>query len=555
MRVSRPGTPGRSGSGFRSVAGGQGADKLALPANWRPVVLIAILCLAALLRLQNIDQPFIDYADWRQTSVAMMAENFLRDNPNILYPQTSWDGPGPSYQGREFQTVSYIASLLYRVVGVHDWVGRLVAVVFGLWGIFALYRLVSLVWDETRGLVAAAVLAVMPGAIFVDRSFLPDPAMVALVTTSVWLWVKYLLTDRFSVLLLAGFFGTWGFLTKLPGLVIGVPLLYCTASILSQRNEFTARRLARIAATAVCVLVPVVAYYLWAYHLSRTHPPYHFAGGGNWVWDHGVSAWLARDYFLDKLWWALDRWHWSKHVMLMVMVGILIPPGPASATSGSLAAPWTFHWWMVAMVIYYLIGAHEMLTNIWNLHLANPAAAALSANALVVVAGWGSRLLSRLTFDAARLGRLLAAIAIVAAVALVARAGQFRLPAMYSPGWKPGPNYDLGMGLRSVARSDDFVVVVAAATFEPVAIYYSGRKGWTFPPLWIDREWHGGGIPPDDVAIALFEELRHRGATLFGIARNRLDRIEIENPGLLAHLEATAERVADTPEYLIFRLD
>lgn len=543
----------RTSSGS-AAAVGHGAGEQTLTSTWRPVLLIAILCIAALLRLENIGQPFIDYADWRQTSTAMMAENFLRDNPNILYPQTSWDGPGPSYQGREFQTVSYIASLLYRVVGVHDWIGRLVAVVFGLWGIFALYRLVSLVWDESRGLVAAAVLAVMPGAVFVDRSFLPDPAMVALVTTSFWLWVKYLRTDRIGVLLLSVLVGTLGILTKLPGLIIGVPILYCTASILYQRNRITARRLALILCAVIGVLVPVVAYYLWAYHLSKTHPPFHFAGGGNWVWDHGLSAWWNEVYFLGTLSWALDRWHWTKHVMLMVAVGLIVSPPGAGARHGGIRAPWIFHWWMLAMVIYYLIGAKELLTNIWNLHLANPAAAALSANALVTIAGWGSRQFDRLPFDASRLGRLLAAAAVVTAVALVASAGQSRLGAMYAPPWNSVPNYELGLGLRRVARPDDLVVVVAAATVEPVAIYYSGRKGWAFPPLWPEVGWYGDKLPPDDESILLYEELRARGATLFGIAGTRRDGIETENPRFLAHLEATAERLADTSEYLIFRL-
>ena len=71
-----------------------------------------------------------------------MADNFYDTNWNIFYPEVSWGGDGPNYQGREFQTVSYLAALLYVIVGQQDWVGRSVAVMFGLWGIFALYQLV-----------------------------------------------------------------------------------------------------------------------------------------------------------------------------------------------------------------------------------------------------------------------------------------------------------------------------------------------------------------------------------------------------------------------------
>src|SRR6476661_3371680 len=113
-----------------------------LPRTNKRIILYLILVVALLPRLYKINLPYVDIAGWRQTSVAMMADNYYHRNPNILFPEVSWNGPGESYNGREFQTVSYTASLLYRVFGQHDWVGRLVNVFFGVWGVFALYQLV-----------------------------------------------------------------------------------------------------------------------------------------------------------------------------------------------------------------------------------------------------------------------------------------------------------------------------------------------------------------------------------------------------------------------------
>jgi 4-amino-4-deoxy-L-arabinose transferase-like glycosyltransferase len=123
------------------------------------------------------------------------------------------------------------------LAGEHDWVGRTVAAMCGVWGIFALYQLVRRVWDEEHGLLSAAVLALLPSSVFIDRSFLPDPAMVALMTTSVWMLVAYLQTDRLSFLVLAGITGTWGLLTKLPGLVVGLAMIYATLTILQARKS------------------------------------------------------------------------------------------------------------------------------------------------------------------------------------------------------------------------------------------------------------------------------------------------------------------------------
>src|SRR5215472_12783739 len=114
------------------------------------MALLAIILLGAALRLEYITQPFIDKFSWREASTAMMAQNFYRGQWNIFYPEVDWGGPGPNYQGREFQTVTYIAAVLYNAFGQHEWVGRGVTISFGLWGIFALYQLTRRVWDEER---------------------------------------------------------------------------------------------------------------------------------------------------------------------------------------------------------------------------------------------------------------------------------------------------------------------------------------------------------------------------------------------------------------------
>ncbi len=135
------------------------------------VLLVGILALGAVFRFSTITQPFTDALNWREACNAMMARNFYHGSWNIFYPEVDWSGSSPGYSGFEFQTVSYIAALLYVITGEHEWVGRGVAALFGLWGIFALYQLVRRIWDEERALLSAAVMALLPGSIFIERSF------------------------------------------------------------------------------------------------------------------------------------------------------------------------------------------------------------------------------------------------------------------------------------------------------------------------------------------------------------------------------------------------
>src|SRR2546423_12981419 len=176
-------------------------------------LLLVILFGAAWLRLLHIDQPFVDLASWRETDDAIIADNFFRGHYNIFLPEVRWNGPGPNYVGYEFQLTTYLAALLYRFFGQADWAGRCVSVAFGIWSLFAFYNLVRRAFNEERALVSSAVLAIMPGGVIVDRSFLPDPVMVSLIVSSFWMLLAYLQDRRMIHLALAILTGGLGMLT------------------------------------------------------------------------------------------------------------------------------------------------------------------------------------------------------------------------------------------------------------------------------------------------------------------------------------------------------
>lgn len=514
------------------------------------IQIVVILVIGAIFRFNHITQPFTDYMSWRQASTAMMADNFYHKSWNIFYPEVNWNGPGPSYQGREFQTVSFIAALLYPILGQHDWVGRTVAALFGLWGIFALYQLVRRVWDEKRALASAVVMALLPGSIFIERSFLPDPVMVALVVTSCWLLVAYFQTERWHYLLLAGLIGTWGLLTKIPGLIVGLPLAYAMWAILGYKRLLNLKQLATIGLVAALILLPVVSYYLWVRHLSFTYPPYHFAGAGNWLWDYGIGEWLKANYFLPILYWNLETWMWTKPIILLFFFSLfLLPPGWYSRLSipeqhsrtNSVQVPWLFHVWLLAGVIYYLIGARELVYNSWNLHIINPAAAALVGHAIVSIASFLTRTV-----------RWPVSLVTVAVILLsFVWFGQRELDSMYTPQkpWDATESYKMGLALRQMSQPDDLVVTIPNDIGDPVAIYYSQRRGWVFPPAYTSN-W--AALPGDsDKAIQLFDELRASGADWFGIVKEHKNELWQNYPAFIEHLKNTCEFQAETSEYLI----
>src|SRR5206468_4578663 len=91
-------------------------------------ITLSILAVAA--RLILIDQPYIDRWSWRQSDVAAIARNFEENGFHFTRPQIDWAGDAPGYVGTEFPILPFVAAICYKFAGVHEWIGRLQAVIF-----------------------------------------------------------------------------------------------------------------------------------------------------------------------------------------------------------------------------------------------------------------------------------------------------------------------------------------------------------------------------------------------------------------------------------------
>ncbi len=508
------------------------------------VYLLSILIIAIVLRVWLIDQPYIDVLSWRQTSTAMMAENFFKTNSNIFYPQVNWSGPGPSYNGREFQTISYISALLYHVFGQHDWIGRLVAVIFGVWGIFAFFRLVEIVWNSAHALAGAFVMAVMPLSILVDRSFIPDPVMVALVVTFLWLFVRYLQTQEQKYLVLSALFGCLGFLTKLPGMLIGLPALYAFIHISKAGNQLTAFRTKRVVFAGVIVFIPVVLYYLWARHLSVSYAPYHFAGAGNWVWNEGLASWVSSKYFLGNFYRIAQHLMWGPVISVLFFLGLLSFPlsiKKADEIVHNAKAPYFFHFWLLAFAFFYAIGARELTTNFWNFHIIDPVIAAFAGRSIVSV------------FNFQRKRKLFPYSGIVVIGVLLLLSSYVIMKRNHDEQTTIS-GYKMAQDLKNISKEDDLVVTLPELCGDPFPIFYSHRHGWTFPPMELDKKLYETSKIPDtsQECIDIIELLRNRNAKWFAVVQKQINLLQDESPEFYKYLNKNFRVAIRTNDYIIF---
>jgi hypothetical protein len=84
-------------------------------------------------------------------------------------------------------------------------------------------------------------------------------------------------------------------------------------------------------------------------------------------------------------------------------------------------------------------------------------------------------------------------------------------------------------------------------------IYYSGRRGWIFPPAGRGLDWWKD-ITNETSAIEAFDELQAAGAHWFGIVAKQKTKLRQTTPRLWQHIENATEPVSVGNEWTIYRI-
>lgn len=103
---------------------------------------------AVAVRLICIDQPYIDNWSWRQSDVAAIAKDYFVGGYHFAHPQIDWAGNQPGYVGTEFPILPFFAAICYKIFGVHEWIGRVQAVILFVVSLPFFFLLVRKIWRE-----------------------------------------------------------------------------------------------------------------------------------------------------------------------------------------------------------------------------------------------------------------------------------------------------------------------------------------------------------------------------------------------------------------------
>jgi hypothetical protein len=437
-----------------------------------------LIALALGQKLYGFDRPLLGHHSWRQADTAAIARNFYQGGMNFLYPEVDWGGPGPNYCEVEFPLYSYVTAAFYGAAGVHEWLGRLLALAaYGL-QLFFVYKIGRRLFSSGAAMAATFLFAVSPIAGFMGRAFMPESWMLAASLGSAYFFLRWLDDGSSGDLL-----GAAALLALAGALKLTAFHLLIWFGVLALRYGRSKLRSPLPWLALAAAFVPAAAWYYHAHQLFlKTGLTFGiWVAGNKWA---TLGTLLSGDFY-------------RKMLVENIAANVLTWPGVVLALAGVallVARRSDFRFkiltWLGAATLYLLVlarGAYDH--DYYSLPIVAPAALAGG-----YAAAEGLKLFRRNVWGKAAA----VATALVLAAAVPSYTGKFRSFVRVNEA-----AVNAGAFLNSADAGD--APIITFNNGGPQWLYYCGRKGWILSPK--------GPLAEDvDLFARLVEERRDAGA-------------------------------------------
>lgn len=487
-----------------------------------PQIAIVVSIVVIAVRLIAIDQPFIGDWSWRQSDVAAIARNYFHGGFHFARPQIDWAGDQPGYVGTEFPILPFAAALCYKIVGVHEWVGRVQGVIFFAISLPFFFLLARDILGRAGAVWALIFYGLAPLGIMASRCFIPDVPSLALSIIGLYFFSRWTKSEpspsaRSTAFILAAITISLSILIKLPSAIIGAPL----ACVAFQRFRFSAFWRFDLWLFGAIALLPAAIWYWHAYQISLNFYPYHFFGAG------GVKI-------MSLAWY----WKIAKEIPMLGLTPIcfaLVVIGLVTAwrSEEQRQRAQSLYWWLAAMILFVIVVGYGNRHPWYRLPLV-PIAAVFAGAAC--------------EFISARISSV--PVRVIGSVVVVASLLFFSfisLRDLYEP--RTAPLWDAGLTIKQITPEN--ALIAAADNGDPTAFYYGERKGWHL----LQKDGIYYGDPADsESAISNLRELREKGANYLVFSSNTMWWLDLY-PEFKEYVHANSALIAATSQFQIYRLD
>ena len=486
--------------------------------NKNTLYAILIIFAGFLTRLINITQPILEVAGWRQCFTASIARNFYHHGMNIFYPQVQYGGNTYGYiGGSEFNIYPFAVAILYKFFGVHEALGRLVSIIAFCGGAFFLYKLTRKYAGSTTGLITLLFYTFNPYIFFYSRSFQPESTMLFFSITMLYFFSEWIDREGWWRFALMTFCATFAFLTKIPTICLGLPLLYlCLKKY--KLNFLTQWKLWLF---AILSLTITLSWYKHANYLKS-------------IDNLSVNSLSFSYYMKYSVYFLTNLPFYEKVFYAEVFEKDLIYVGGVFFVLGIIFTIRKkelryIHYWLLAIIIYFFLAAKEVE---WHTYYTMPIIVPAS-----VFVGYAIRNSLKLitAYNIIGIKKTVLQSLFVIMVATLPFISYHKITGRYKAKRleKDYPVQVAGNIVDEKTHEND--LVIGCIWGGPELLYYCNRRGWT--------------MNASACSIAGIEHYRKKGANYF--VTTKLDVID---SSVIDYLKKNYETIKSTNEYLIVKL-
>ncbi|MEN8839335.1 MAG: glycosyltransferase family 39 protein [Flavobacteriales bacterium] len=253
------------------------------------------ILLTFLIKGIGITDPPIEIGhNWRQTTVAMVARNFLEIDNNILYPRIDIAGEKSGITGMEFPIFNYLIYLISLLFGYEHWYGRIINLIISSFGSWYFYKLIIRFFNPKIAFNATLILLFSIWFSY-SRKIMPDTFAVSLVIAGMYYSSNYLEKRTLIHLLIGSFLIGLGVLSKLPAGVVLSPFVW----LLFSNKIKTASKITFGFILGLFLIPSLFWYFYWVPYLNTKFEFWHFFMGKSL--GTGLSEFLSQpSIFIEK---------------------------------------------------------------------------------------------------------------------------------------------------------------------------------------------------------------------------------------------------------------
>ena len=257
------------------------------------------------MRLYRINNPVADWHSWRQADTASVTRMYAENGIDLLYPKyhdvSSIQTGKPNPEGLrmvEFPIYNALGALLsinFKSLSLEVW-SRLLTISFAITTSFFLYLLGKRYLGASGGILTSFFFLFIPFNIYFTRVILPDPLGVMFGVIALWLFTKFIDSDKNLTLYLSGIFFALMMLIKPYLGFYFFPAVYLAIQKFGIRAIFKNKKvLVKLLSFLGMSLIPFLLWRVWESKFPEAIPFYTWAFNGNhirfkpsfWYWIFG----------------------------------------------------------------------------------------------------------------------------------------------------------------------------------------------------------------------------------------------------------------------------